>query len=65
MPAVGFPVSRLVYLAGSFALAILGLFAIARAQDLGMSLFGTALTLVSIAFGLFMVKRGADSLWGH
>jgi len=64
MPAIGFPLSRLVYLAGSFFLTILGLFAIARSEDVGMTLFGTALTLVSIAFGLFMVKRGADSLWG-
>jgi hypothetical protein len=64
MPAVGFPLSRLIYLACSFALAILGLFAIARSEDLGMTVFGTALTLVSIAFGLFLVKRGADSLWG-
>lgn len=64
MPAVGFPLSRLVYLAGSFLLTIVGLFAIARATDLGMTVFGTALTLASIAFGLFMVKRGADSLWG-
>jgi hypothetical protein len=65
MPAIGFPVSRFVYLAGSFVLAILGLFAIARSEDVGMSLFGTGLTLVSLAFGLFIVKRGADSLWGH
>ncbi|TCH98271.1 hypothetical protein EJV46_13875 [Roseococcus sp. SYP-B2431] len=57
--------SRLVYLAGSFVLAILGLFAVARATDVGMSLFGAGLTLVSLAFGLFLVKRGADSLWGH
>lgn len=65
MPAIGFPMSRFVYLAGSFVLAILGLFAIARSEDVGMSLFGTGLTLVSLAFGLFIVKRGADSLWGH
>lgn len=65
MPAVGFPLSRFVYLAGSFAFAILGLFAVARSEDVGMSLFGTGLTLVSLAFGLFIVKRGADSLWGH
>lgn len=65
MPAIGFPLSRFVYLAGSFFLAILGLFAIARSEDLGMTVFGTGLTVVSIAFGLFIVKRGADSLWGH
>lgn len=65
MPAIGFPLSRLVYLAGSFILAILGLFVIARSVDVGMTVFGTALTLVSLGFGLFIVKRGADSLWGH
>ena len=65
MPANGFPMSRLAYLAASFTLVILGLFAIARSQDVGMTLFGAGLTLTSLAFGLFMVKRGADSLWGE
>lgn len=65
MPPIGFTLSRFVYLAGSFVLAILGLFAIARATDVGMSVFGVGLTLVSIGFGLFIVKRGADSLYGE
>lgn len=65
MPAIGFPLSRLITLAGCFTLAILGLFAIARSVDVGMTLFGIALTLVSIGFGLFIVKCGADSLYGE
>jgi hypothetical protein len=60
-----FPMSRLLYLAFSSVLGILGLFAIARAQDLGMTVFGAGLTIFGLAFVLFLVECAMNEAYGE
>ncbi|MCO6417895.1 hypothetical protein JYK14_17250 [Siccirubricoccus sp. KC 17139] len=55
-----FPALRVVLLAVSGLLALLGLIAAAMAQDLGIAIFGWGLIGFGLGFGFFLLKRGFD-----
>jgi hypothetical protein len=55
-----FPLSRVLFMVASGLIALVGLFAIAAAQDIGITLFGYGLVAFGIAFGFSLLKRGFD-----
>jgi Na+/phosphate symporter len=61
MPANGFTLSRVLYIVLSALIALIGLFAVSRAGDIGFALFGYGLIFFGYAFGFWMLKRGLDS----
>jgi hypothetical protein len=55
-----FPLSRVFFLVACGLIALVGLFAIAAAEDVGITLFGYGLVAFGLGFGFSLVKRGFD-----
>jgi|tagenome__1003787_1003787.scaffolds.fasta_scaffold19268736_1 hypothetical protein len=58
--AAQFPAIRVFFMVFSGVIALVGLVAAAKAQDLGISLFGYGLLLFGLGFGFALLKRGFD-----
>jgi hypothetical protein len=59
-PNCVFPPSRVAFLIVSGLLGLLGLYTLAAARDIGLTLFGSGLMVFGYAFGLSLIKRGFD-----
>jgi hypothetical protein len=56
----GFTITRILYMAASGLIALLGLLAAARAADTGFALFGWGLVIFGLGFAFFMMQRGLE-----
>ena len=59
-----FPLSRMLYIAFSALISLVGLFAASAAQDEGFALFGYGLMLFGVCFAFSLIKRGYDEAEG-
>jgi len=55
-----FPASRVALVVASGLVGLLGLYTLAAARDIGLTLFGSGLMVFGYAFGLSLIKRGFD-----
>lgn len=55
-----FPLSRVLFMAASAVIALIGLLAAGIARDDGMSLFGLGLFGFGVLFAFSLIKRGFD-----